>query len=497
MFVCFFLTAALSSVLGKSSLDGSSQKIWAFVGEDVMLPCLFNGTLANNIATVEWSKKGLNPNIVFLYRDGCETYDMKHPGFHYRTSITLTKLNEGNVSLMILNLKLSDSGIYTCMKHWDGDIRIQDTVELLVDSKPKLSVIPAETGAMTVVCEALYWLSEPEIQILNDMGNNVCDKVQQTARDSSGHFNRSCSVTVMSNTNSEMKCVVRQPDTNQTRTTKTYVPAFIHENSKMKELKPENQCVGLIFAVAVESFLLVIGSIVFVWKHCSKCGAQKVPLPTQQSLGKSCNPKENQLLLPCVDEDNNKNATIEEQRQEIAKLKVDLCERDQTISRLTQERDALKAKQSPTCQLDQPMIPLHRSSSTIKPNQGRVSRNTRNLKSPSHNTQPPRSDLPHGDHPNVSVQSSELAHECNHQHQIRRRMSTWPAFPALSADPLSNPSGYASGKKPAQIPRSISVHSSQSGPTTRILRHSPITPTSPLHNNPYSPLAESNEEYLS
>jgi len=83
------------------------------VGETVILPC--STPLSNDVPAVEWSKKGLSPEVIFLYRDGCETFEMKNKDFQYRTNLIMNELKNGNISLRISNLKLSDSGTYQCM----------------------------------------------------------------------------------------------------------------------------------------------------------------------------------------------------------------------------------------------------------------------------------------------------------------------------------------------------------------------------------------------
>lgn len=89
-----------------------SKTIVAFAGSSVILPCQIPGS--SSVPTVEWSKEGLTPNIAFLYRDGCETFEMKNPVFRYRTNLILDQLNNGNLSLWIFDLLPSDGGKYLC-----------------------------------------------------------------------------------------------------------------------------------------------------------------------------------------------------------------------------------------------------------------------------------------------------------------------------------------------------------------------------------------------
>ena len=117
---------------GETSANGPTETVYAFAGEDVVLPCSFNITSSDDFPTVEWSKVGLQPNVIFLYRDGCETYEMKHPAFHYRTSFITKEMKNRNISLRISNVQLSDAGKYRCMRLWKKAPRDITTVELVV-----------------------------------------------------------------------------------------------------------------------------------------------------------------------------------------------------------------------------------------------------------------------------------------------------------------------------------------------------------------------------
>ncbi|TMS02492.1 Butyrophilin subfamily 1 member A1, partial [Larimichthys crocea] len=116
----------------ESLVDGPPEKVLAFAGGDVILPCSFNITDNNDFPTVEWSKEGLRPSVVFLYRDGCEIHEMKNPAFEYRTSFINKELQNGNISLRISNVQLSDAGKYKCMRLWKNAPRDITTVELVV-----------------------------------------------------------------------------------------------------------------------------------------------------------------------------------------------------------------------------------------------------------------------------------------------------------------------------------------------------------------------------
>nr|XP_020444499.1 butyrophilin subfamily 1 member A1-like [Monopterus albus] len=143
------------SETGWFSVRGAPEKVLALAGGYVVLPCSFNITASSYFPTVEWSKKDLRSNIIFLYRDGCETYEMKNPAYEFRTSLIAKDLKNGDVSLRISDVQLSDAGQYQCMRLWKNSHKDITVVELAVDavSEPRLSVVSAEGGRVTLQCE--------------------------------------------------------------------------------------------------------------------------------------------------------------------------------------------------------------------------------------------------------------------------------------------------------------------------------------------------------
>lgn len=140
IYLCIFF-------LGEHAAHGKQRQVLAFAGGDVILPCNFRISDSTDFPTVEWSKEGLNPDVVFLYRDGCETYEIKNPIFDYRTSLIMKELKDGNISLRISNVKMSDAGKYKCLKLWKNAPREVTEVELVVGTSSQVHLITKARNA--------------------------------------------------------------------------------------------------------------------------------------------------------------------------------------------------------------------------------------------------------------------------------------------------------------------------------------------------------------
>lgn len=123
---------------GVTSAAAPPQTVLAYVGGVALLPCSYDVAASSDIPTVEWSKPGLRPDVIFLYRDGCETFDMKHPDFTYRTGLVMKELKTGNISLRISDIRLSDAGTYKCLRIWKNTSQEFTNVQLVVGELAQL-----------------------------------------------------------------------------------------------------------------------------------------------------------------------------------------------------------------------------------------------------------------------------------------------------------------------------------------------------------------------
>ncbi|XP_045557704.1 myelin-oligodendrocyte glycoprotein-like [Salmo salar] len=97
-----------------SDTDGTVQHIVALVGDDAILPCTLSSTVSAVYQSVEWQRPDLKPKEVHLYRDEKDDLVLQNPVFRGRTSLFKEELENGNASLKLTRVELSDAGNYTC-----------------------------------------------------------------------------------------------------------------------------------------------------------------------------------------------------------------------------------------------------------------------------------------------------------------------------------------------------------------------------------------------
>ncbi|XP_033507790.1 butyrophilin subfamily 3 member A2-like [Epinephelus lanceolatus] len=371
----FLVAALLCCCSGESSVHGSPKTALALAGEDVILPCSFSNTATHDFPAVEWSKAGLQPdNIVFLYRDGCEDHAMKNAAFRYRTSLISKELKNGNISLRISNVQLSDAGTYQCKRLWSDKRRDVTAVELVVDavSEPKLSVTSVEGGDITLQCEAKCWKPEPEITFLDDQANDIRADDPRRDQDARGCFTVKRRVT-LKDAASRITCRVHQPETNQTRT--THFPV----------IQGWKSC-SLTTAIAVGGTILLLlapscGLGVYLWRRCGKSAEESKSPMSRQSSDESTlsGTSETEVFLKSVkvvkaNDVGNQSQTIEMLTKQVADLNSKLHEKDETIRQLQNNNNPQLS--AAVCQYDQPTTLHGPPASTINspPKSGNIPR---------------------------------------------------------------------------------------------------------------------------
>uniref|UniRef100_A0A3B5AUX0 Ig-like domain-containing protein n=1 Tax=Stegastes partitus TaxID=144197 RepID=A0A3B5AUX0_9TELE len=106
------LTAFRSFKLSVGS-SSAQENITAELGQDVILPC---GGPNNNDSFIaaEWVRPDQQPDYVLFYRDGKCHPQFQHPLFKNRTDLQDKQMKDGDVSLVLNDVKMEDTGTYVC-----------------------------------------------------------------------------------------------------------------------------------------------------------------------------------------------------------------------------------------------------------------------------------------------------------------------------------------------------------------------------------------------
>ncbi|XP_039464144.1 selection and upkeep of intraepithelial T-cells protein 7-like [Oreochromis aureus] len=119
-------------------VSADQKNITAESGQDVTLTCRAPN---NKIIVVQWNRTDLGDEHVLVYRDGHFLTDNQHPSFKNRVDLQDRQMKDGDVSLILKDVTINDTGTYECgvVLTGTGHLKLINTTYLHVDP-------PGQTG---------------------------------------------------------------------------------------------------------------------------------------------------------------------------------------------------------------------------------------------------------------------------------------------------------------------------------------------------------------
>ncbi|XP_030581926.1 polymeric immunoglobulin receptor-like [Archocentrus centrarchus] len=132
------------------------KNITAESGQNVTLTCRAPNNNIKPIIVVEWSRADLESDYVFLYRDEQFNPEHQHPYFKNRVDLQDRQMKDGDVSVILKNVTINDTGTYECHVRERERERLKWKLRerrAFISASPKF--IPAESGRnVTLPCRA-------------------------------------------------------------------------------------------------------------------------------------------------------------------------------------------------------------------------------------------------------------------------------------------------------------------------------------------------------
>ncbi|XP_042073836.1 butyrophilin-like protein 8 [Haplochromis burtoni] len=101
-----------SLTLQELSVGYDQKNITAESGQNIVLTC--RAPKNNIILGVEWNRADLRDEYVLFYRNEQFDPDNQHPSFKNRVDLQDSQMKDGDVSLILKNVSINDTGTYEC-----------------------------------------------------------------------------------------------------------------------------------------------------------------------------------------------------------------------------------------------------------------------------------------------------------------------------------------------------------------------------------------------
>ncbi|XP_045567935.1 selection and upkeep of intraepithelial T-cells protein 5 [Salmo salar] len=257
--ILFISVSLITTGSSEVQVVGPADPVVALAGDDIILPCSLKPSVSAEDMVVEWTRSNLRKENVHLYRQGRDSNEDQSPSYSGRTSMFHEELKNGNVSLKLTRVTLSDAGSYRCFIPTLTSQVKETTVQLLVGavSQPVTSIIGTKGGGVVLKCESGGWFPEPEMEWLDSSGTILpADGPPERHRDSEGLYTVRRHVTVNQTDTNRFTCRVQQPEINHLKETEIHVP---------DDVFPKSQ-VGLIVGLSIAAAVVVLAATVGVYK---------------------------------------------------------------------------------------------------------------------------------------------------------------------------------------------------------------------------------------
>ncbi|KAM8747323.1 butyrophilin subfamily 3 member A2-like isoform 1-T1 [Acanthopagrus schlegelii] len=244
------------SCRGQAQGAQPSLRMVTLVGEDVVLPCHLEPPLDAFSKSVEWARPDLEPRFVHVWHEGRDLLVNQNPSYTGRTSVSIDKLKQGDLSLLLSAVKVSDHGLYRC--YFPSQDK-KTNVELVVGSvaSPVIAEININSTSEVLQCNSTGWYPEPEVFWLDGEGNLLSAGPTETVRGPDDLYTVSSRVTVEKRHSNSFTCRVQQNHINQIRETEIKVSAVCFEATS---------CSAHVAVIVVFVLLVILAAACVVWK---------------------------------------------------------------------------------------------------------------------------------------------------------------------------------------------------------------------------------------
>ncbi|XP_039373463.1 butyrophilin subfamily 1 member A1-like [Mauremys reevesii] len=226
--IIFFITYHIHKLeSAQFSVTGPGHPVTAVVGEAAVLPCHLSPRMSAENMEVRWFQSDFL-SFVHLYQHGKDQYRNQMPDYRGRTELLKAGITAGNVSLQILNIRLSDEGQYHCFVQ-DGSFYEEAPLELKVaalGSNPLISVESHQDGGIRVVCQSAGWYPEPKVLWRDRRGQELPSLSEAKSLGDSGLFETENSIIIKEHSNQNLSCWVRNTVLNQEKESTVYIADF-------------------------------------------------------------------------------------------------------------------------------------------------------------------------------------------------------------------------------------------------------------------------------
>ncbi|XP_004695693.1 PREDICTED: butyrophilin subfamily 1 member A1-like [Condylura cristata] len=204
---------------------GPTDPIVAVLGKDIMLPCRVSPAMNVRNMEMRWFRSKFS-EAAFSYKNQHENREEQLAQYAGRTSLVEDLLVRGQAALRIHGVRVPDNGQYTCFFRKDSFYE-EAGLELKVagmGSAPQVHITGPEGDGVRVVCMALGWFPEPQVQWRDPRGEKIHEFSEAYTKDSEGLFSVEAALVVRDSAVGSVTCSILNPTLGQEKEMTMVIP---------------------------------------------------------------------------------------------------------------------------------------------------------------------------------------------------------------------------------------------------------------------------------
>ncbi|XP_076153545.1 butyrophilin subfamily 3 member A1-like [Alosa pseudoharengus] len=267
---------------GSFQVVGPASPLYVVTGEDLVLPCSLKPSINAEGMTVQWFRLNHQGqgSLVHLYQDRRNQNDKQMQSYMGRTSLFKDELKNGNASLKLRAVQMTDEGDYKCFvqstTHQDDGL-----IKVLVrgiGEAPLVSLEGYQRSGISLVCESGGWMPKPAVDWLDSEGRSLPAEAAEVYVDS-GAFRVKRQLLINKDDTKRYICRVSQKDDRSTTEKEVVKEAVLHISSDwftpLQPLKERCMTTTVFFICLPIVAVLFAGLILFIYQLKSKLRNKK------------------------------------------------------------------------------------------------------------------------------------------------------------------------------------------------------------------------------
>ncbi|XP_043928439.1 ICOS ligand-like [Protopterus annectens] len=254
------------SVIGTCSI----LAVTAVLGETITLPCLISGyneRAGKKTKRIYWQTSNDTPKpveAVHVYNDGKEEFQDQSEKYKQRTKLFLDQLKNGNFSIQLISIKVSDEDVYECYYQQENNMRLVCSIDLQVSAHyndPVLSRFQIDNDTTQFTCISKEGYPAPKVHWSFSDSESFTDHTLENSAiqdNLTGLYSVVSNLTVRTNQSISVTCVIENERIQENKSAAIYKKVYTSPDNQGPDAPPTHVTVVVVLMV----ILLVIASVV-------------------------------------------------------------------------------------------------------------------------------------------------------------------------------------------------------------------------------------------